>query len=386
MELKRKQKNVTDRCLKRSGIMLNEPKYLLIKKDIQLKIENNEYTLGTKIPSEAELRNTYNVSRHTIRQAISELVNEGYLLKQQGSGTFVSDQYKKEIIGNGKKTIGVITTYLSDYIFPSIIRGIEEELSKHDYSLMLSSTRNNVDNERRSLESMIQQNVDGLLVEPTKSNLMNPNLNYYLSLTEKPTPLVMLNASYEELDLPMVALDDEKAGKIATEHLIELGHTNIGIITKSDDLQGKNRLKGYLKALYDAKLTFTNEFIIRYDTELKAALPNVLRHMLEYEDLPTAFVCYNDEIAVMLIKQLTEKGKSCPDDISIVSHDDSFYSSSLPSVKLTSVEHPKEELGRKAAQLIVKAVEKRERLESFIFEPKLIVRESTKDISCDEDI
>lgn len=366
--------------------MLNEPKYLIIKKDIQIKIENRDFALGAKIPSEAELRGQYEVSRHTIRQAISELVNEGYLVKQQGSGTFVSDYYKHKEIGNGKKTIGVITTYLSDYIFPSIIRGIEEELSKHDYSLMLSSTRNNVENERRSLESMLDQNVDGLIVEPTKSNLMNPNLNYYLSLTEKPTPLIMLNASYEELDLPVVALNDEKAGKMATEHLIELGHTNIGIITKSDDLQGKNRLKGYLKALYDAKLTFSNDFIMRYDTEAKSDLPSLMRIMLESGDLPTAFVCYNDEIAVKLIKEMNEMGKNCPEDISVVSHDDSFYSTTLPSVKLTSVEHPKEELGRKAAQSIVKAVENGEKLNSFIFEPKLIIRESTKDITSDDEV
>ncbi|MCC5895725.1 MAG: GntR family transcriptional regulator [Alkalibacterium sp.] len=366
--------------------MLNEPKYIIIKKNLQLKIENQDYSLGTKIPSEAELRQEYDVSRHTIRQAISELVNDGYLVKQQGSGTFVSDYYKTRQIGNGKKTIGVITTYLSDYIFPSIIRGIEEELSKHDYSLMLSSTRNNVENEKRSLESMMAQNVDGLIVEPTKSNLMNPNLNYYLSLSEKPTPLIMLNASYEELDLPFVALDDVKAGKMATEHLIDLGHTDIGIITKSDDLQGKNRLKGYLKALYDAKLTFSNEFIMRYDTEAKNDLPSLIRIMLESGQLPTAFVCYNDEIAVMLIKELNDKGISCPDDISVVSHDNSFYSTTLPSVKLTSIEHPKEKLGIQAARSIVQAVENREPITSYIFDPELIIRESTKAIAEKDEI
>lgn len=365
--------------------MQNEPKYIIIKKSLQLKIENQDYSLGSKIPSEAELRQEYDVSRHTIRQAISELVNDGYLVKQQGSGTFVSDYYKTRQIGNGKKTIGVITTYLSDYIFPSIIRGIEEELSKHDYSLMLSSTRNNVENEKRSLESMMAQNVDGLIVEPTKSNLMNPNLNYYLSLTEKPTPLIMLNASYEELELPFVALDDVKAGKMATEHLIDLSHTDIGIITKSDDLQGKNRLKGYLKALYDAKLTFSNEFIMRYDTEAKCDLPSLISIMLESDQLPTAFVCYNDEIAVMLIKALNEKGINCPEDISVVSHDNSFYSTTLPSVKLTSIEHPKEKLGIQAARFIVQAVENREPITSYVFEPELIIRDSTKAIAYKEE-
>ncbi|GEL67355.1 GntR family transcriptional regulator [Marinilactibacillus psychrotolerans] len=360
--------------------MLNEPKYIIIKKEIQHKIKEKEYALGTKIPSEAELRKQFDVSRHTIRQAVSELVNEGYLVKQQGSGTFVSDLYQKETISNNKKTIGVITTYLSDYIFPSIIRGIEEELSKLDYSLMLSSTRNNVDNERSSLESMIDQNVDGLIVEPTKSNLMNPNLNYYLNLSERPIPMIMLNASYEELDFPFIALDDVKAGRIATEHLIELNHIDIGIITKADDLQGKNRLKGYIKALYDAKLSFDSNYIIRYDTESKQDLPKMIHALLLSENVPTSFVCYNDEVAVMLIKEINAIGKECPDDFSVVSHDNSFYSTTLPSVKLTSIDHPKENLGRLAAKSIVQAVEDGIPLKSHIFEPKLIIRNSTKNL------
>lgn len=364
--------------------MKEEPKYIIIKNLLIKNIETDVYINGEKIPSEKELREQFNVSRHTIRQAISELVNEGYLVKHQGSGTFVSDLYKNKQSFNGKKTIGVITTYLSDYIFPSIIRGIEEELSKHNYSLMLSSTRNNVDNERRSLESMIEQNVDGLIVEPTKSNLMNPNLNYYLSLTEKSTPLIMLNASYEELDLPVVALDDEGAGKKATEHLIELGHTNIGLITKSDDLQGKNRLKGYLKALYNAKLAAPSEFILRFDTEAKPNLSQLIHDMLEQKDLPTAFVCYNDETAVSFIREMNKMNLKCPEDISVVSHDDSFYSVMLPSVKLTSIKHPKEELGRRAARSIVDSIEKRKKLQSTIFPPNLVVRNSTKEYQLEE--
>jgi GntR family transcriptional regulator of arabinose operon len=365
--------------------MQKEPKYLAIKNKIREFIENGIYELGDKIPSEAELREEYNVSRHTIRQSIAELVNDGYLVKQQGAGTFVSDEYKNKNNGNTKKTIGVITTYISDYIFPYIIRGIEEELSKENYLLLLSSTRNNVENERTNLKSMIEQGVDGLIVEPTKSNLMNPNLNYYLNLTEKQTPLVMLNASYEELDLPVVALDDKKAGKIATEHLIELGHTNIGMITKADDLQGKNRLKGYIEALYDAKLTFNSEYVLRYDTETKDVLPFRLKEVLsKKEDRPTAFVVYNDEIAVLLIHEMDKAGLHCPEDISIVSHDNSHYSTALSSVKLTSVEHPKEELGKAAAQWIIKAIrERKTRLSSIIFEPELIIRTSTKSIEQD---
>ena len=359
--------------------MINEPKYLTIKKDIQNKIENGTYPLGSKIPSESELREVYQVSRHTVRSAINNLVNEGYVVKHQGSGTYVSDYYKSRsssIEQNGKKTIGVITTYLSDYIFPSIIRGIEEKLSEYNYSLLLYSTKNNVSNERNALKSMIEQDVDGLIIEPTKSNLMNPNLNYYLSIAEKQIPLIMINASYEELDLPVVTMDDSESGRIATEYLIEKGHTDIGIITKSDDLQGKNRLKGYLKALYDAKLTFSSDFILQFDTESKEELPQAIHSMLSKEKLPSAFVSYNDEVALVLIEELNRLNMTSPEDISVVSHDNSFISDTLSSVKLTSVDHPKEAMGRKAAEIIINAIEKNNTIDSYLYKPELIIRDS----------
>lgn len=361
--------------------MSTERKYLFIKNDIKEKIETGMYSLGTKIPSENKLTKLHAVTRHTVRQAISDLVNEGYLLKKQGSGTFVRDKYLRIEKKTGRKTIGVITTYISDYIFPYIIRGIEEELSNRNYSLMLSSTRNNVEIESISLKSMIDQNVDGLIVEPTKSNLMNPNLNYYLNISEKEIPLIMINATYEELDLPFIAINDIKAGKIATEHLIELGHTRIGLLTKADDVQGKNRMKGYLEALNDAKLTFESNHVFKYNTETKSDIPMYLKSLIESEDYPTAFVVYNDEVAMMLIYEIHTAGLNCPEDISVVSHDDSHYSTTLPTVQLTTIRHPKEELGRAAVRWLVNAIETNNMdQDSIVFEPKLIVRNSTRRI------
>jgi GntR family transcriptional regulator of arabinose operon len=196
----------------------------------------------------------------------------------------------------------------------------------------------------------------------------------------------MLHASYEELNLPVIGLQDIKAGKLATEHLIELGHTNIGMIAKADDLQGKNRLKGYIEALYDAKLTFNGDHVIRYDTESRDDIPKQLEEIFKKENYPTAFVTYNDEIAVLLVHALHKAGLECPDDVSIVSHDDSHYSTALSSIKLTGVKHPKEELGREAARWIVQAVEeKNPRLESKLFDPELVVRNSTRSIESEEE-
>ncbi|MCM3513293.1 MULTISPECIES: GntR family transcriptional regulator [Carnobacterium] len=361
--------------------MSNKPKYLVIKNQLKELILSGKYPTGSKIPSEANLREQFGVSRHTIRQSIAELVNEGFLKKEQGSGTYVNDQYQQRVKDKNMKTIGVITTYLSDYIFPSIIRGMEETLSDNGYSLLLSSTQNDVQNEKRSLEMMLEKQIDGLIIEPTKSALLNPNLNYYLKIQEAGIPFVSINASYEELEVPEIRIDDTLANERLTNHLLDLGHERISMITKTDDMQGKSRMKGFIRAFSKKNKSFDNKLIVTFDTETKGELARRIRDLLNLEEGPTAFVCYNDQIAMTVIEQINAIGKRVPEDFSIVSHDNSFLSTAS-DIKLTSINHPKEQLGIEAANWIIQALEKSSfKKESIIYQPELIIRESSKILS-----
>ncbi|MBW7462342.1 GntR family transcriptional regulator, partial [Paenibacillus sepulcri] len=104
--------------------------------------------------------------------------------------------------------------------------------------LLLASTDNEKNKERESLESMLQQQPSGLIIEPTKSAEGNPNLDYYLSLESRGIPFVMLNERYSDLDAPCLKVDDELGGFRAAEHLIRLGHRRIAGFFKTDDFQG----------------------------------------------------------------------------------------------------------------------------------------------------
>src|SRR5699024_632969 len=122
---------------------------------------------------------------------------------------------KNNTISNSK-TIGVITTYISDYIFPSIIRGIEQRLNEDNYSLLLASTNNDVKQEKKALEMMLSNGVKGLIVEPTKSNLYNPRIAYYLFFTVHHITCVMIHASYEDLNVLSLCLYDIQSCYLAT--------------------------------------------------------------------------------------------------------------------------------------------------------------------------
>jgi GntR family transcriptional regulator, arabinose operon transcriptional repressor len=364
-----------------------KPKYQVIIEDIKSKILSGDYSIGEQIPTESVMQETYGVSRHTVRKAILELSNEGFLRSEKGSGTYVSNQYQSKSSGaSANKTIGVITTYISDYIFPSIIRGIESRLNKDNYSLLLASTNNDVEQEKKALEMMLSYGVDGLIVEPTKSNLYNPNISYYLSFKEQDVPFTMINAYYEELDVPFFCLDDVQSSYLATNELISKGHTQIGLIAKMDDLQGKYRMKGYIKALGEAKLRFQPEHILSFNTETKLDLyANLKEFLTENQDQMTALVCYNDEVGLEVVNVCRQLGISIPDKLSIIGQDNSYIAKNA-TINLTTLTHPQEQMGHDAADWIIKKLQgKKELPNETYYQPVLVEGETIKELNAKRD-
>jgi len=356
-----------------------KPKYQQIADLIRQQIKDKKYELGAAIPGEVQLQEELSASRYTVRQAIAVLVEEGYLRKEKGSGTYVSEPDELPEESESKKTIGVITTYISDYIFPTIIRGIEQELKESGYSLLLSSTNNDYAQEKECLDRMIAFGVDGLIVEPTKSNQYNPNLATYVTLREHNIPIVMINASYEELDTPCIRMDDVQTGYLATKELIDHGHEKILLLTKTDDLQGKYRMKGFIKACEDSGIGICPDSIITYSTETEKELyAKAIQHLQKHPEITSIF-CYNDKIAKSLMGQLLNLGYKIPEDYSVIACDDSFLSP-MGNVALTSVIHPKEKMGIDAAKWIVNTIKKGEFEEDILYPTELARRSSIRDI------
>ncbi|WP_074599687.1 GntR family transcriptional regulator [Sediminibacillus halophilus] len=355
-------------------------KYQIIIDDIKSKIISGNYRVGEQIPTESSMQETYKVSRQTVRKAILALVSEGYLRSERGSGTYVSNLYQSKTNGkSNNKTIGVITTYISDYIFPSIIRGIEERLNKDNYSLLLASTNNDVAQEKKALETMMAFGVDGMIVEPTKSNLYNPNIAYYLSFKEQDIPFIMINAYYQELDVPFFCLDDIQSSYLATKELISKGHKKIGLISKVDDLQGKHRMKGYLKALGEAKLQFRPDHMLQFETETKLELYSRVKDFLnKNRGMITAIVCYNDEVGLEVANVCRQLNISVPEELSIIGQDNSYIAKNA-NINLTTLTHPQEQMGRDAADWVIKKLKgKKDLVNENYYQPVLIQGETVK--------
>jgi GntR family transcriptional regulator of arabinose operon len=329
------------------------------------------------MPSENTLAEDFSLSRHTVRKALSMLQNEGYVYTEHGRGTYCFDRSRKR---NDSKNIVVITTYISEYIFPKVIQGIDNVLSNNGYSIMLKNTNNNTEKEALYLEEILGKNIEGLIVEPTKSALYSNNLKYYEALDNHKIPYIFIHGFYQQLeDKSHVVLDDTEGMRLAVEHLISLGHKKIVGIFKADDIQGLNRHKGYAKALSEAGMLYEPDNVIWFHTEDKNIKPySVIKHMIQIEEGIDAIACYNDEIAFRVYELLNSIDIKVPEEISITGFDDSYFSSNCP-VKITTVSHPKERLGETAAEILMHILNS-DKTQGIpvqkVIVPELIIKES----------
>ena len=174
------------------------PKYQMVADSLRTDILDGVYQKRMLLPTEQLLCQQFQVSRQTVRQALALLVSEGLIERRQGSGSHIRDRSKPAPMPH--RSIAVITTYISDYIFPSILREVENVLSDHNSAPLLFATQNQVSNERKVLNTLLDlTSLDGVLVEGTKTGLPNPNLDLYRRLIDRGVPLVFMNGNYPEL-------------------------------------------------------------------------------------------------------------------------------------------------------------------------------------------
>lgn len=335
----------------------NKLKYQLIMDYILNEIFNGTLKTGDKIYSENELLQKFGVSRHTVREAIMRLLNEGYVYTVHGKGSFVSR--KEDSMPNQRKTskcIAVISAYINNHTFPATMQEIEMRARAKGLTVMISCTHNQVFQERECLMDILKNDIVGVIVEPTKSELPNPNLDLYRQLKLMGIPVIFINGYYSNFDCDYVVVDDIDAGYKAGNYLISRGHVRIGGIFKSDDMQGHKRYQGMLKAIYENKMVIDESNIIWISTEdEKVILRNPAARKAYFERLKgcTASVCYNDDIAINVAEELIHQGIQIPGQHSIISFDNTIYGTNY-RIPITSLDYPSKKIGEASIECLIK--------------------------------
>ena len=353
-------------------------KYQILAERLREELLRSSGQAGYKLPTEQELAQQYRLSRQTVRHALALLAEEGLIRRQQGSGSYSTGL----LPGAAPRQIAVVTSFLDDYIFPTILHDASDVLTRQGYSTVVYATANQVSVEREILRRLLEEPVSGLLVEGSKTALPTPNADLYQRLRQGGTPIVFLHGSYGgELErIPCVADDNFGGGYLLARHLLDKGHREIAGIFKSDDIQGPQRYHGAVSAIRDSDLPIRDSRFLWYDTEDRRRLLETGDRSLLSEFLrtrlgdATAVICYNDEIAFHLIQTLLAAGRRVPGEVAVVSFDNSYLSQISP-VPITSLSH-RSRMGRAAAEQLL-ALMQGETVRSRALEWELMVRSSS---------
>ena len=355
-----------------------KPKYFTLMEELKEKIISGRIQPGEKLPSENQFTVQYSLSRHTVRKALSLLEQEGYIEACHGKGTFCSEKMRHM---KKSRNIAVVTTYISDYIFPRLIQGMDNVLSEQGYSIILKNTGNSRQKEAKCLEELLQKDIDGLIIEPSKSQISCRHPGLYENLEKYQIPYIFIQGIYTEMkDKPHILMDDARGGYLVTKYLLEQGHRRITGFFKADDIQGIQRHKGYVRALQEAGIPYDPDLVVWFHTEDRRSKPSMMvKEMVKTGSLPHGIVCYNDQIAVQVIESLEDCGLQVPKDISVTGYDNSLYAQR--GTGITTIAHPQERLGEMAAELILEKIngvsEEDSKVERLI-QPELIVRGSCR--------
>lgn len=355
---------------------MHTPKYMNIVEWTIKQITSGTFSPGDRFHSEAMLGQKFGFSRQTVRRALEALEQEGYITRKQGSGSYISStlplaRRSSALPAASSMTVGIISTHLDDYIFPGIIRGIAGVLAADGFAVQLASTNNLVAGESRALHLMLENHLAGLIVEPTKSGLPCFNLHLYHAIAQRGIPLVFIDSCHPEVSAPYVAMDDEQAGYIATAHLIAMGHKHIAGVFSHSNRQGHMRYLGYAKALVAHGFSIDEERVHWYSKENMEEILHGSRLLASLLTC-TAALCFNDQLALVLLDLFKKNGWHVPSDLSLVGIDDSELAKMNG---LTSIVHPVERLGETSAKLLLSMIHGAAG-KNILLPPQLITRGS----------
>jgi len=236
--------------------------------------------------------------------------------------------------------------------FPTVLQGISEGAREKNYALHMTTGKS----ESEILDAVIQmvqgKRVDGVVL--LYSKVKDDVISY---LKEREFPFVLIGKPYNDIEeITHVDNDNIRAMKEATEHLIKIGHKQIGFIGGSLDLiVTVDRLHGYKKALEDADIEGRSEYVIHQEF-LREGGQEAVRALMKLEHPPTALVVADDFMALGVLNTLDELGIRVPEDISIVSFNNVLLAE-LAKPPLTSVDINIFELGYQASKSLIQKIE-----------------------------
>ncbi len=301
-------------------------------------------------------------TRSRVEQAMAEL-------------GFVRNESARQLRAGRSSTVAYVMLDASNPFFTDVAQGIEDVAERLDLSLFMCNSDNRVEREHAYLGRLQQQRVQGILVTP-----VDPTDPALREVARHGTPVVIVDRVGDADTHCSVAVDDVLGGRLAVEHLVDLGHERIAFVGGPQSLgQVRDRLAGAREA-FESSSSAGGVAVIETGALTVAEGRGAGERIVGMSRFsrPTAAFCANDLLALGLLQQCVGLGIRVPEDLAIVGYDDIDFAAAA-AVPLTSVRQPRRNLGRTAAELLIDEASNPEHThQQVLFMPELVARASTR--------
>lgn len=273
-------------------------------------------------------------------------------------------------------SIGIIIPEIVHHFFSCVISGVEQIANQNGYNVIIMQSNESYEREVSIAKITMNTRIDGVLISMSKTT---HDYKHFQELQMAGIPMVFFDRICGVMDTDRVIVDDFQGAYTAVEHLISTGCKRIAHLSAPQHLQiAQKRQLGYVQALKDHHLPVEEELIIACDNQYDAKI--VGKRLMEMTNRPDGIFAVNDMTAAGSMYAVKRAGFRVPEDVAVCGFTDGQIST-LTDPTLTTISQHGEEMGRVAAELLLKRVKAEDRsypTETKVLKTNLIIRDSTK--------
>lgn len=326
------------------------PQYYQLQTWLVEQIEQGIFKPDDKIPTEEEIVEQTGLARATIRQAIQNLVNSGYLIRKRRLGTFVLRPEKDQ----GKKTIIAVMVHdIRSGYASEFLRGAGDEAARNGYSVLLCNTDDLYVHADFHANQILNYGISGLIYMPTAASA-EKNSVIVERFRRRDIPVILFDREIPGQNLDFVTSDNYRGAYDLTCFLIAKGHRKIAITLSTIFSSENARFMGYRQALADHGIPVdpANNFTFQ-ERLIESPFEQFARKILAHRDHYTAIFAGNDAMAHIIYRISREQGIAIPDQLSLVGYDD-LPVTNMHRIALTTIHQPIYEMGQESMKLLIR--------------------------------
>lgn len=282
--------------------------------------------------------------------AVSAAVRERVLASMRQLG-YAPNANARALITGRTNLLGLMVSNITNPFYPEVVQAVAAAALRHGYNLILCNAEEEPRLQAEYLRLLMEQRVDGIII----SSLLTSSRAFVEPLAALQQPIVLINRVIDGIDVDTVVIDNAAGGRLATEHLVDLGHRDIAYIGgRADTSTNRDRFRGYRAALMRHGIALDQGLVTMGDYSRSSGY-QAMNALLRSGRRPAAAVCADDTLAFGCLDAMSDAGLGSPEDLAIIGFDDSPLAS-MRRIGLSSIQAPMEEMGEIAVSLLLSRI------------------------------